>query len=239
MFFMTLDEVMVTLEKLGSEQSKKVLTRHGAREPFFGVKIADMKKELARKIKRDYKLSLELFKTGNSDAMYLAGLVSEPDKMTKTDLTNWINRAYWYMLSECTVAWVAAESNYGWELGLEWIESDNEIIGASGWSTLAAISQLKSDEELDIDTYNSLLERIEESIHASANRVRYAMNGFIITVGSSIKSLNGKAKDIAERIGKISVYMGQTSCKVPYAPDYIKKVEEKGRIGKKKKSVIC
>jgi hypothetical protein len=27
------------------------------------------------------------------------------------------------MISEYTVAWVAAESRYGWELALEWIES--------------------------------------------------------------------------------------------------------------------
>ena len=29
--------------------------------------------------------------------------------------------------------------------------------------------------------------------------------------------------------------MGGTSCKVPLATDYIKKVEDKGRIGKKRK----
>jgi hypothetical protein len=37
---MNLDQVMTELEKFGSEQTKKVLTRHGAQEPFFGVKVA-------------------------------------------------------------------------------------------------------------------------------------------------------------------------------------------------------
>jgi hypothetical protein len=55
--------------------------------------------------------------------MYLAGLISEPDKITKVQLLQWIKEAYWYMLNEYTVAWVAAESRYGLELGLEWIES--------------------------------------------------------------------------------------------------------------------
>jgi hypothetical protein len=40
---MTLDEVMLKLEKMGSEQSKKVLIKHGAHEPFYGVKVEDMK----------------------------------------------------------------------------------------------------------------------------------------------------------------------------------------------------
>lgn len=41
---MTLDEVMARLEELGSEQTKNTLIRHGAQEPFFGVKVGDLKK---------------------------------------------------------------------------------------------------------------------------------------------------------------------------------------------------
>jgi hypothetical protein len=37
---MTKDEVVVALEGYGSEQTKKTLLKHGAREPFFGVKVA-------------------------------------------------------------------------------------------------------------------------------------------------------------------------------------------------------
>ena len=113
---------MTKLESLGSEQTRTVLRRHGARDPFFGVKIGDMK-PITKKIKKDYKLSLELYNTGNSDAMYMAGLIADEEQMTKDDLQNWVEKAYWYLLSECTVAWIAAESRYGWELGLKWIES--------------------------------------------------------------------------------------------------------------------
>ncbi len=41
---MTVEEVLQKLEALGSEQTKKTFLRHGAREPFFGVRIGDMKK---------------------------------------------------------------------------------------------------------------------------------------------------------------------------------------------------
>ena len=39
----------------------------------------------------------------------------------------------------------------------------------------------------------------------------------------------------AEKIGPVSVDMGDTACKVPYAPDYIQKVQKRGTIGKKRK----
>ena len=52
---MTLDDVMERLEELGSEQTKNTLIRHGAQEPFFGVKVGDMKK-LVKYVKKDREL---------------------------------------------------------------------------------------------------------------------------------------------------------------------------------------
>ena len=69
---MSLKDVMAELKKLGNEQQKKTYFRHGVREPVYGVKIADLK-VIQKKVKKDYELSLQLYDTGNSDAMYLAG----------------------------------------------------------------------------------------------------------------------------------------------------------------------
>ena len=41
---MTASDIMEELKSLGSESIKKVLRNHGVCEPFFGVKIEDMKK---------------------------------------------------------------------------------------------------------------------------------------------------------------------------------------------------
>ena len=41
---MKLIEVMNKLKSLGNENTKKVLMRHGAKEPFYGVKVGDLKK---------------------------------------------------------------------------------------------------------------------------------------------------------------------------------------------------
>ncbi len=47
---MEIDEVLSYLESRGSEQTRKVLRRHGARDPFYGMKVADLK-VLQKKIK--------------------------------------------------------------------------------------------------------------------------------------------------------------------------------------------
>ena len=212
--------------------------KHGAKEPFFGVKVADLK-NILKKTKKNHELSLELFDTGNSDAMYLAGLMADEKQITKEQLKNWADKAYWYYLSEFAVPWVAAETNFGFELGLEWIKFNEERIACAGWATLSNFAAVNEDENLDMEVYTTLLEKVKNEIHSSQNRVRYTINGFVIATGSYISVLTEKAKEVAANIESVHVEMGGTACKVPLAKDYIQKIEDKGRIGKKRKVARC
>ncbi len=235
---MTAEEVVEELRSMGSESTKNTLIKHGAREPFFGVKVEDLKK-IQKRVKTDYQLALDLYDTGISDAMYLAGLIADDAKMTKKDLRHWAKNAYWYMISEYTVPWVASGGNYGREIGLEWIDSKTENIAASGWSTLSCLVSIKPDAELDLAEVKSLLDRVANTIHQQPNRVRHTMNGFLIAVGCYVHPLVEDAKRVATSVGKVSVNMGETACKVPLALEYIKKVEDRGSLGKKRKTAKC
>lgn len=235
---MTAQEIMKELETLGSASIKKVFLNHGAKEPFFGVKVGDLKK-IQKRIKKDYQLALDLYDTGNSDAMYLAGLIADDEKMTKKDLKRWVDKAYWHMISEYTVPWVAAGSKHGYELAREWIESKKESVAGAGWSTLSSLVAVKKDEELDLPGLKQLLLRVQKTIHDQPNRVRYSMNCFVISVGGYVASLTDLAMEVAKKIGVVSVDMGGTACKVPSAPEYIKKIQDRGSIGKKKKTAKC
>lgn len=235
---MTTEEILIELRKYGDEQTKKTLMKHGAQEPLFGVKVQDLKKIL-KKTKKNHELSLELYATGNSDAMYLAGLMADEKQITKEQLEDWVDKAYWYYLSEYTVPWVAAETEYGIELGLKWISSEKETIAAAGWATLAYYAAVNEDQKLDIALYINLLDTVQQEINDAQNRVRYAMNGFVIAVGTYVKALTEKSKEVAKNIGKVTVDVGGTSCKVPLATDYIEKVINKGRIGIKRKTARC
>lgn len=235
---MTFQEIMSALEANGSEQTKKIFKRHGAREPFFGVKVAFLK-TIVREVKKNHDLSLQLYATGNSDAMYLAGLIAEPQKMSKAQLQFWAEKAYWYMLSEYTVAWVTSESKYALELALEWITSEKEFIATAGWATLSSYVSITPDRSIDLKLFTALLQGVPESIHTAPNRVGYSMNGFIIAVGCYVTALSSLALSIAEKVGKVTVFMGETSCKVPIAKAYIAKVAQNGKVGNKRKTAIC
>ena len=235
---MTKKEVLEQLEAFGDERTKNTFLKHGAKEPLFGVKVGDLKKIL-KKTKKNHALSLELYETGNSDAMYLAGLMADETQITAAHLEDWVGKAYWYYLSEFTVPWLAAETDFGFELANKWIESKEEGIASAGWATLSNVVSICPDEALDVEAYSQLLDRVAKEIGAVQNRVGYTMNGFVIAVGSYLPTLTEKAQEIAAKIGKVSVEMGGTACKVPLASAYIQKVIDKDRIGKKRKQARC
>jgi 3-methyladenine DNA glycosylase AlkD len=235
---MTVKDIMTQLKSMGDEKIKKILVNHGIKEPFFGVRIEHLK-TIHKTIKKDYQLAKDLYATGNADAMYLAGLIADDEKMTKDDLQTWVQQPLSNNISEYTVPWVATGSKYGFELAMKWIDDKKEHIAAAGWATLGGIVSVKPDKELDLAALRSLLARVATTIQKAGNRVKYQMNAFIISVGAYVTPLTGEAIATAKKIGTVTVDMSGTACKIPDATVYIKKIEDRGSLGKKKKTVKC
>jgi 3-methyladenine DNA glycosylase AlkD len=122
---MTVEEIVTQLRKMGSEGTARVLRNHGAHEPCLGVKIGAMR-QLQKQLKKNHVLSLELYDTGIYDAMYLAGLIAEPERMTKKDLTSWVKTAS-KPIAAYVVGPIAAGSPVGFTQALSWIKSKREI----------------------------------------------------------------------------------------------------------------
>ncbi|MEM1178459.1 MAG: DNA alkylation repair protein [Acidobacteriota bacterium] len=235
----TLADVMEALEAKGSADRVKLFAKHGApSDNMFGVKVADLK-VIAKKIKGRQDLAGALYGTGNGDAMYLAGLVARGAEMSREELDAWAKSSTWQTVSEYPIAWLATEHAEAREIALGWIDSDDEAVASSGWCTYTGHVAVTPDAELDLGEIKALLARIEDSIDAAPNRVKYTMNGFVISVGCYVTPLVDVAKATAERLGKVSVDMNGTACKVPLAGAYIEKVEKAGRLGKKRKTIRC
>jgi 3-methyladenine DNA glycosylase AlkD len=235
---MTVNEILALLQSNGSDSIKKILLKHGVKEPFFGVKV-EFLKIIQKNIKKDYQLAKDLYKTGNADAMYLAGLIADDALMTKVDLQGWVEMAVSNNISEYTVPWVAAEGRFGYEMGLKWIDDKRENVAAAGWSTLGNLVALKPDGEFDLAVIRSLFARILKDIYAAPDRVKYQMNSFIISVACYVPELTDEALATAKAIGTITIDMNGTACKIPEAQVYVDKLKARGKLGVKKKTVKC
>jgi 3-methyladenine DNA glycosylase AlkD len=235
---MTLDDVMHELAAKASAATKKTYQRHGAPEPLFGVRIGDLK-PLQKKLKGQQDLAIELYATKNSDAMYLAGLIADGSKMSRKQLDKWAAGATWHMIAGCTVAWVAAEHPQAVEIACKWIDSPREMTATAGWATLAAVAATVPDTDLPLEVFRQLLDRAAMTLKTAPNRVRYAMNNFIISCGTYVAPLGEQAIATARCIGVVEVDMGKTDCQVPDAESYILKSRRGAPVAPKRKTVRC
>lgn len=217
---LSLVEVMTTLEKLGTEQTRKTWARHGAKGPMFGVLFGELFK-LMKRIDVDHELARELWATGNVDARNLAMKIADPLAMTPGELDRWAIENPMRMCG-LYIATLAAEGPHARDKLREWLKSSNERLLATGWTLLARLSDL--DESFPDDELLNSIARIEKSIHSAANEVKSDMNRALITIGGRSAALRKAVLAAAKRIGEVTVDHGDTACKTPDVAESLEKM---------------
>ena len=86
---MQVREVMQELERLGTEQNRKVYRRHGVCENFYGVSFANLE-AMRKRIKKDHNLALQLWATGNHDGRVLVTKIADPAQMDLDTINAWL-----------------------------------------------------------------------------------------------------------------------------------------------------
>jgi len=229
---------MQELESLGKERTKKIYISNGAHEPLFGVATGAMK-PIAKKIKINQRLAEELYATGNYDAMYFAGIIADPNAMTKSDFDRWIDEAYFYMLSDYVVAVTLSESDIAQDVADNWIASGDELRMSAGWSCYCWLLGNRKDNEFSESKISNMLEIVKNSIHDSPERTKSAMNNFLSTVGISYLPLHEKAIETAKETGVVELKRDKKKTSFLNAYESIQKEMDRGRIGFKRKYVRC
>lgn len=229
---------MEELEALGKERMKKMYMTNGAQEPLFGAATGAMK-PIKRKIKINQPLAEELYATGNYDAMYFAGVIADPKAMTEADFNRWIDKAYFYMLSDYVVAVTLSESDIAQEVSDKWIESGEELKMSAGWSCYCWLLGNRKDSEFSEDKISNMLDKVKASIHEAPERTKSAMNNFVYTVGVSYKPLHEKAVETAKQIGVVEMKRDNKKSSFLNASENIQKQVDLGKLGFKRKYVRC
>ncbi|MGN7942526.1 MULTISPECIES: DNA alkylation repair protein [Bacillaceae] len=235
---MDFETVMQELEALGKERTKKIYLSNGAHEPLFGVATGAMK-PIAKKIKINQPLAEELYATGNYDAMYFAGIIADPNAMTESDYERWMDKAYFYMISDYVVAVTLSESTIAQDVADKWISSGEELRMSAGWSCYCWLLGNRKDNEFSESKISNMLDIVKNSIHDSPERTKASMNNFLYTVAISYLPLHEKAVETAKEIGIVEVKRDKKKTSLLNAYESIQKEIDRGRLGFKRKYVRC
>lgn len=235
---MDFETVMQELEDLSKPRMKKIYLSNGAQEPLFGVTTGEMK-PMSKKIKKNQSLAEELYATGNYDAMYFAGVISDPKVMTESDFDRWMDAAYFYMLSDFVVAVTLSEPDIAQDVADKWIASGQELRMSAGWSCYCWLLGNRSDNEFSESKISDMLDHVKKTIHDAPERTKASMNNFLSTVGISFSPLHEKAIETAMEVGTVEVKRENKKDSTLNAYESIQKQMEKGKIGFKRKYVRC
>lgn len=223
-------EVVAQLKSMGTAQNVKIYRRHGATGEMFGVSFANLGL-LKKKIKLDHALAEQLWNSGNHDARVLATMVADPSKLTVTSANAWMKQANNYVVGDL-LANLLAKSPVAMSRMELWTKSKSEYTRQCGYALLSTM--LRDGIEFSDTDCRRYLAVIEKEIHASPNRARHSMNSALTAIGIYRPALREVAIEAAQRIGKVEVDHGNTSCKTPDAVAYIKKAAAREKPGKKK-----
>jgi 3-methyladenine DNA glycosylase AlkD len=216
----TVDEVMAELATHGSEQRRRVYLRHGAPEPQFGVKFADLR-AMARRIGTDQDLALGLWASANTDARLLACLVTDPARTSESTLDRWLADIDYYVLVDTFVGSLASKVPGVRERAARWMASTRDWTAQAGWDLVGALAA--ADPTLEDAYFLDRLATIEREIGGAGNRTRHAMNEALIAIGVRNPTLQAAAMAAGQRIGPVVVDHGKTGCVTPDACSYIEK----------------
>lgn len=198
---MTKDEIIKYLEGYADPKNVAGMARYGiVTKKAFGVS-APVLRELGKKIGKDHKLALELWKTGIHEARFIAALIDEPDKVTEKQMEKWIKDFDNWAICDSVCGALFDKTSFAHSKAIELTEREEEFVKRAGFviMTWMAVHNKKLDDEIFID----YLEILKRESTDERNFVRKAVNWCLRTIGKRNKALNTAAIKTAIEISKI------------------------------------
>ena len=229
---MNLKEAMAKLESLGDEKRRAYNIKIGAGKlKQFGCATGDIR-ALAKKIKTDHALALQLWKTGNIDAQLLAILLMKPKSLSAAELDKMVRAAKFAWVADWFNAYIVKEQPPTDKemLRIKWIEDDDGWAARAGWN-LTASRINKGGKDVDGLDLPALLDRIESEMAGAPPETQWTMNAALAAIGIHFPKHRKRAIAIGEKLGIYRDYPCSKGCTSPFAPIWINEMVRRQGLG--------
>jgi 3-methyladenine DNA glycosylase AlkD len=190
--------VVDELRRLGSRRNVEGMAHFGIRaEKVFGVSKPKLD-ALARQIGKNHALGLALWSTGIQDAKILAGLISEPGKVTAAQMELWVRDFDNWDSCDGTCCHLFVFADAAWPKAFAWTKRKEEFQKRAGFALAAYLAY--RDKSTGDGKYLSFLKVIEREADDERNFVRKAVNWALRNIGKRNLRLNRAAVATARRL---------------------------------------
>jgi 3-methyladenine DNA glycosylase AlkD len=197
----TVNEVMDRLQAKAKRDQLEGMTRFAiVGEQRMGVSVPDMRK-IAKEIGKDHRLALDLWDTGVPEAMIVAGMVAEPEKLTERQMDDWVvDINSWDICDQVCMNFfektpLAEKKIYEWSL------REEEFVKRTAYALIACLAW--HDKEASDAAFTKYFPVIVAGATDERNFVKKAVNWALRNIGKRNQSLNKEAIKVAKEIQDI------------------------------------
>ncbi|APU17149.1 DNA alkylation repair protein [Actinoalloteichus fjordicus] len=219
----TVAEVLAELAALEDPRARKVNERHG---DDHGVNLGRLR-ALAKRLKTQQELALELWRTADTSARLLALLICRPKAFERDELDVMLREARTPKVQGWLVNYVVKKNPHAERLRLAWSGDPDPVIASAGWE-LTTERVVKKPEGLDLA---ELLDVIEAAMKDAPARLQWAMNHCLAQIGIEHAEHRARAIEIGERLEVLKDYPTPPNCTSPFAPTWITEMVRRQRDG--------
>ncbi|MFD1812300.1 DNA alkylation repair protein [Rhodococcus gannanensis] len=221
----TVTELLAELAELEDPKIRAVNERHG---DDHGVNLTKLR-AVAKRLKTQQDLAVELWATEDTAARLLALLICKPKAFGRDELDAMLRDSRTPKVHDWLVGYVVKKNPHAEELRLAWIDDPYPVVASAGWA-LTSDRVVKKPAGLDLP---ALLDTIESEMKDAPDRLQWAMNTCLAQIGIEHAEYRTRALDIGERLKVLEDYPTPPNCTSPFAPSWINEMVRRKELATK------
>lgn len=206
---MTVSEIIKHLKKNSNLRDREGMKRFGIDVKYaLGVKIPVLR-ALAKKIGKDHKLAVGLWKTKIHEARILASMVDEPKKVSESQMEQWVKCFNSWDICDQVCMNLFDKTEFAWEKTKEWPKRKEEFVKRAGFALMACLAwhDKKSSDKKFIEFFPIIKKHTDDD----RNFVKKAVNWALRQAGKKNNNLKKHALKTAEQILSAGLRSGSKS----------------------------
>lgn len=197
----TFDEIMEELRSRAKPGNLEGMARFGIKgDKRLGISIPELRK-MGKFIGKNHELALNLWATKIPDAMILAALIDEPEKVTEHQAESWVKDLNSWDVCDQLCMNLFDRIPFAKKKIREWSKRDEEFVKRASFALIAYIAW--HDKKAPDEMLTGFFPVIKSGATDERNYVKKAVSWALRHIGKKNLNLNKRAIELAREIKNI------------------------------------
>jgi 3-methyladenine DNA glycosylase AlkD len=194
-------DIIRHLESMANPAAADSMARYGiVSAKVYGIRIPELRR-LARTIKCNHKLALELWKHNSRETRILASMIDEPEKLSEGEMDSWAKDFDSWEVCDQVIMNDFEKTKFAWEKAAQWSGSAHEYVKRAGFVLMARLAV--SDKIAPDEAFEPFFPLMVGEAADDRDIVQKAINWALRQIGKRNTNLRTRALATARKIGAI------------------------------------